>query len=283
MNIVMTGRGGSGSWEMRGAQLGAEIGAAVRPKLTEFSPYDVAVVVKRTPTEVIDGIRAAKIPWVYDIVDAYPQPGSCSWDRNRCIAWVRETLVHLQPNAVIWPTKRMRDDCDPFQRVVSCVLPHHCRTNAAANPIRDKVRRVGYEGSPRYLDGWEPAIRAECARRDIEFHINPAQLSDCDVVVAFRGGEWAGYSTRHWKSHVKLANCHGTGTPFVGQQESGYAENASGCEYWAESIKEFRIALDWLDERQARQSIADRFRAHAFTLAQAGAELRRFLDVVVDG
>ena len=281
MKVVMTGRGGSGSWEIRGAQLGAAIGADVYPKLTRFTGYDLAVVVKRTPPEVIAGIRAAGIPFVYDIVDAYPQPASCSWDRPRAIAWIRETLVHLKPDAIIWPTRRMRDDCDPFRRTVSEIIPHHCRANAKPNPIREKIARIGYEGSPRYLDGWEPVIRAECARRGFEFVINPNNLADCDVVVAFRGGEWAGYSTRHWKSHVKLANCHGTGTPFVGQQESGYMENATGCEYWAESIKDFRTALDWLEEHQARQHIAEEFRKHAYTIEHAAADLKGFLDVVI--
>jgi len=277
MKVAVTGRGGAGSWIMRGEQLGHAIGAHVEPKMRSFRGFDAVVVVKRTPPEVIDGIRAAGVPWFYDIVDAYPQPESASWDRERAILWVRETLVHLKPTGVIWPTKRMRDDCDPFHRIESAVIPHHCRPNATPNPIRDEIRRVGYEGRECYLNGWGDAIRRECEQRGLEFVANPKQLADVDCVVAFRGGEWASYATRHWKSHVKLANAHGTGTPFIGQQESGYLENACGREFWAESLTEFRAALDWMAERDVRLDIAERFRASAFRLEQAADELVRFL------
>jgi hypothetical protein len=210
-------------------------------------------------------------------VDPYPQPASATWDRERSICWMRETLVHLRPHGVIWPTERMRDDVDPFHRIKGVVIPHHCRPRARINPIRDRIERVGYEGSARYLACWEESLRKECRRREIEFVINPPELADVDVVVAFRGGEWSSYATRHWKSHVKLANAHGSGTPFVGQRECGYLENASGREYWAESLIEFRMALDWLADSDVRRDIADKFVAKAYRLEHAATALRGFL------
>lgn len=279
MKVAVTGRGGAGSWQMRGEQLGRAIGAHVEPKMRDFGGYDAVVVVKRTPPDLISAIRAARVPWFYDVVDAFPQPESSTWDRDRAILWVRETLVHLKPNGVIWPTQRMRDDVDPFHRIPnSVVIPHHCRPGAAENPIRNEIARVGYEGRSCYLACWEDTLRRECARRGLEFVVNPARLADVDVVVAFRGGEWASYATRHWKSHVKLANAHGTGTPFIGQRESGYLENACGREFWAESLTEISAALDWMAERDVRADISDRFRASAYRLEHASEELRRFLE-----
>lgn len=279
MKIAVTGKGGTaGSWVMRGRQLGEAIGAHVQSRMTNFAGFDAAVVVKRTPHETIEALRAARVPWFYDIVDAYPQPSSSTWDRERAILWVRETLVHLKPHGVIWPTQRMRDDCDPFRRVPGIVIPHHCRENALTNPIRERIERVGYEGHPRYLACWGDSLRRECGRRGVAFVINPDNLADVDVVVAFRGGEWASYATRHWKSHVKLANAHGTGTPFIGQRESGYLENACGREFWADSLTEFRAALDWMEDRETRVDISGRFAAAAYTLAFAANALRSFVE-----
>lgn len=278
MKVAVTGRGKAGSWQMRGQQLGAAIGAHVESQMRSFAGFDAVVVVKRTPADVIEGIRKAGVPWVYDFVDAYPQPTCSQWSRDQAIVWARETLAYLKPNAVIWPTERMRDDCDPFQRVRGAVIPHHCRAGAAINPVRPRVARIGYEGALPYLACWEAAIRKECASRGIEFVCNPQRLADLDIVVAFRGGEWSGYVQRHWKSHVKLANAHGSGTPFVGQRESGYLENASGCEYWAESMMEFRTAIDWLAEQPARQIVSDRFQASAYRIEDAAAALRGLLN-----
>lgn len=262
---------------MRGDQLGHAIGAHVEPQMREFDGFDAIVVVKRVPADLLARIRASKVPWVYDIVDAYPQPASSAWDRATAIGWVRETLVHLKPAGVIWPTQRMADDCDPFHRLRSIVIPHHCRPDAAPNPIRERVARVGYDGVVRYLAGWEAIIRQECERRGIEFVCNPASLAEVDAVVAFRGGEWAGYTTRHWKSHVKLANAHGTGTPFLGQRESGYLENACGREFWVDSVTELRGALDWMADQDVRRDISERFHAHAYRLEHAARALRAFL------
>jgi len=278
MKVAVTGRGGAGSWQMRGEQLGGAIGAHVQPKMRDFAGFDVVVVVKRTPADLIARLKASKVPWVYDPIDCYPQPACAEWDRDRAILWVRETLVHLKPHGVIWPTERMRDDCDPFHRIKSVVIPHHCRPRAAINPIRERIARVGYEGATRYLACWENALRRECENRNIEFVCNPAELADVDVVVAFRGGEWSNYATRHWKSHVKLADAHGTGTPFIGQRERGYIENACGREFWAESLTEFRLALDWMAERDVRAEISERFREKAYRLEDAAAALRGFLE-----
>jgi hypothetical protein len=276
MRTLFTGKGGaSGSWAVRGQQLGAAIGATVKPLAThaEIAAHDLTVVVKRTPQSIVDALKFRR--WVWDIVDAYPQPEASAWTRREAVAWVRDRIRTLQPSAVIWPTQRMREDCDIDIR--NMVLPHHYRPGIERNPIREKVRTVGYEGRADYLDQWALRLSDECERRGWSFVVNPKALADLDIVVAFRGGKWDGYVQRHWKSAVKLANAHGSGTPFVGQVESGYEEMATGAEYWAEDIQGVRTAFDWLESQSAREQVADRFVQGAYSLKQAASDLGAFL------
>lgn len=278
MKLLFTGRGTSGSYLIRADQLGNALGATVKPLAAheDFEACDLAVVVKRAPEPIRGGLESSGRPWVYDIVDAYPQPLSAGWQRSEAISWVRRHLMALNPTAVIWPNQRMRDDCDDGRPGI--VLPHHARPNQAPNPIREKVATVGYEGSPRYLQGWAMVLHKECERRGWKFAVNPARLADMDIVVAFRGGQWDGYASQHWKSGVKLANAHATGTPFVGRPDDGYTETASGAEYWATSPDEIRIAFDWLESHSTREMVADRFVESTYTLDDAAKDLRPFLE-----
>lgn len=273
MKVLVTGRGGAGSWVVRGEQLGDAIGATVRPLAQDATGFDLALVVKRTPEPTLEAIRRAGIPWVWDIVDAYPQPISYGWERSEAISWVRQKLEALKPSAVIWPTERMREDCGTG--LLGLVLPHHHRPRMPVNPIRPQIQVVGYEGSPAYLGRWGDDIRAECRKRGWRFEVNPRRLADLDVVLAFR--DRGGYVSRHWKSNVKLANAHGSGTPFVGQPERGYLETASGAEYWAEDRKGLKRAFDWLLDQGTRETISDRFLQKAFTVEHAAAQLQGFL------
>lgn len=274
MRILITGKGGrAGSWAMRGEQLGKAMGATVLPNATDAGGFDIAVVVKRTPPAVIAALRGRK--WVWDVVDAYPQPESYAWTRGRAVQWIRDRIGALKPAGVIWPTQRMSEDCDTG--LPGMVLPHHHRIGIAPNPIRAEVKRVGYEGSPGYLGRWEPILRKECERRGWEFVINPPRLADLDIVVAFRD---CGYVSRHWKSGVKLANAHASGTPFVGLPESGYLETACGAEYWADNADDIRMSFDWLTDQSAREHVSDRFRQGAYSVDHAAKDLTEWLSSI---
>lgn len=276
MNILVTGKGGnSGSWKVRGEQLGKAIGATVKPLAThaEIAAHDLTVVVKRTTQSVIDSLKWRR--WVWDLVDFYPQPEASAWSRKEAAQFVRDRLRHLQPTAVIWPTARMREDCDDGRP--GLVLPHHFRPGIERNPIREQVTTVGYEGRLDYIERWTERIADECAKRGWTFVANPRSLAELDIVVAFRGGKWDGYVQRRWKSNVKLANAHGSGTPFVGQVESGYEETASGAEYWAEDMHSVRTAFDWLESQTAREQVSDRFLQAAFPVERAAEQLKAFL------
>jgi hypothetical protein len=279
MKLLFTGRGGTaGSWEVRGRQLGHACGAKVKPLATgtDIRESDLTVVVKRVPDALLASLRGRR--WAYDIVDAYPQPESALWEQKDAIGWVTRQIERLNPTAVIWPNQRMRDDCDDGRPGI--VLKHHHRPNIKRNPIREHVRTIGYEGRAAYLDGWMPVIERECKKRGWAFVVNPTHLADLDIVLALRGGQWDGYAAKHWKSNVKLANAHGSGTPFVGQAECGYLETASGCEYWAAEPAGLGTCFDWLVSQSAREHISDRFVQKAYPVEQAAKDLRTFLDAL---
>ncbi len=281
MKILVTGKGGkAGSWQIRGKELGFAIGARVLPfaELDDCLQCDVAIVVKRTPATVLEAIRAAGKPWVFDCVDCYPQPACSDWSRNEAIQWMRAKLQELRPNGVIWPTQRMRSDCDTG--LPGMVLKHHHRPWIEQNPIRENVATVGYEGDARYLEEWRPILQKECASRGWAFVENPEKLADLDIVVAQRGRQWNGYALRHWKSGIKLANAHASGTPFVGPMECGYTETSTGGEYWADEAHMLRLAFEWLGSQSTREQVSERFLKAAYPVEKAAADLKEFLRAI---
>lgn len=278
MKILVTGRGSSGSWKVRGEQIGHALGAMVKPLagLSDMRAADVILVVKRVPDELLANLRRSGRPWVYDIVDAYPQPECSMWNREQAIAWVRNYVQRLRPAAVIWPNQRMRDDCNGD--IPGGTVYHHCRPGMRRNPIRERILTVGYEGSERYIHEWLPVIERECRARGARFVMNPPDLAALDVVLALRGGERDCYCTRQWKSNVKLANAHGSGTPFIGASECGYIETRCGAEYFVDRPHELGQALDWLEARQAREAIGERFFAARLPLERQAGEVRAILE-----
>ncbi len=281
MKILVTGKGGrAGSWQIRGKELGFAIGARVLPfaELSDCVQCDLAIVVKRTPATVLEAIRVAGKPWVLDVVDMYPQPMCTGWSRSEAIRWMQTTLRNLAPNAIIWPTERMRVDCDTG--LPGIVLKHHHRPWIERNPIREIVSTVGYEGDARYLEEWRPILQKECARRGWAFVENPEKLADLDIVVALRGRQWNGYVQQNWKSGVKLSNAQGSGTPFIGQMECGYLEQASGAEYWASDVHTLRLSFAWLESQSNRELVNERLLDAAYPIEQAATDLKEFLHAI---
>lgn len=241
--------------------------------LEECKAADAIIAVKRIPDGLLANIRASKKPWAWDVVDAYPQPQCSSWGRSESIAWLKKEAQRLSPDLIIFPNARMRDDFGS-----GAVIYHHHRPGIERNPIREKIETIGYEGSPRYIESWMPAIAEECKKRGVAFVVNPPRLADVDVVLALRGRGWNGYPQRHYKSNVKLANAHGSGTPFIGGMESGYLEVKSGIEYWAETATEFSSCLDLLEPQSVRQSISRRFLECAYPIDRAAADYRKLFN-----
>lgn len=270
MKILFTGRGTSGSWQIRGVQIGAAMGAEVEPMALRSSA-DVVVAVKRVPDEVAQAFRGRM---VWDVVDAFPQPHANRWSEAECKIWLAKEIRRLEPVGIIAATKAMAEDCAGFD-VPVLWLPHHHRPGIAVNPIRERIEVVGYEGGPQYIDGWRPAIEQECQRIGARLVVNPESLADVDVVLALRTD--AGYAPRLWKSNVKLSNAHGSGTPFIGCREAGYLETKTGFEEWADDAHELGAAFDRLETRKVRQVVQDVFLRAAFTVEEAAAKLRAWL------
>jgi hypothetical protein len=270
MHILMTGRGTSGSWQIRAQQIGKAIGARVVPQASDADCRwaDVIVVVKRIPPDLLQRIRRSGRPWVYDIVDAYPQPECGTWDRERSIEWLADTENNLSPHRVIYPNAQMREDANSDGWPV---FYHHYRPGIRRNQIRNRINRIGYEGSPTYIKGWMPAIEKQCQRFGAEFIVNPENLADVDVILALRDAQHFGYPQRMWKSNVKLANAQGSGTPVICNREAGYLETASGAEQWADDEAELTAAFDALEPTSTRLEAAKTLRAAAPSIDSVAA------------
>ncbi len=276
-HTAFLGNGKSGSWMVRGLQLGVAIGASVLPGNVAGVGFKRAVFVKRVDPRMLDRCRAARIPVVWDIVDAYPQPHGNLWDRPACLRWLKGQIEHVKPYAIVAATQAMAGDVAEVGfkgPIVS--LPHHARPGQAVNPIRRVVETVGYEGGVAYLGKWQPALEAECARRGWRFVLNPPSLADLDIVVALREAD--GYAPRHWKSNVKAANAQGSGTPIICNRESGYLETDNGGVTWADTTVELRAGLDALADATVRHHVADELRAAPFSLASVAANYREWLE-----
>lgn len=279
MKILVTGRGTSGSFRVRGEQLGAAIGASVIPKALDVGGYDAAVLVKRTENDLLQRLRRAGVPIVWDVVDAYPQPQGNTWTREECMAWLRAEVQRIQPVGIVAATRAMAADCEEFG-VPVLALPHHARPGLAKNPVRAVVETVGYEGAEHYLGRWRRILEAECLRRGWRFVVNPPALADLDIVVALRDVD--GYAPRHWKSGVKLSNAQGSGTPFIGCREAGYREQAVGtAEKWVDTEAELARALDALSPYRERVRASGWMLAAAPRLDGVAATYRRWIEETV--
>lgn len=269
MQILTTGKGSSGSWQIRGVQLGGKVGT-VKPRATidDCLKSDVIVWVKRICPEFISVKQSGK-PWIWDLVDFYPQPQCSKWSKQQAVDWVNLQIEHYKPDGIIWPNSQMMNDCG----LAGEVIYHHGR-QAPLNPVRERVRVVGYEGSEKYLGRWRVAIEAECKRRGWTFKTG-VPLHETDICVAFRDGEFNGYAQSHWKSNVKLANCHITGTPFIGLPEPGYRETMSGDECFAYSVSDLPVLFDILEPKKTRQEISQSFRQSSISLHSVANQLMR--------
>lgn len=234
---------------MRGVQLGHAIGAQVQANVTRagLAGADLVVLVKRPSEPLLAALRAWGGPLVWDVVDAWPQPAGNAWSRLRATEWLVHSLAHIRPRAVVAATDTMRRDCP----VDALWLPHHYQPGLEVNPVREVVRRVGYQGGAHYLGQWGRVLLRECARRGWEFVLQPASLADVDVGVALRDG--GGYPCAAWKSNVKLANLQGSGTPAIVCREQGYLETLSGAELVVDNAGELVEALDRLTSQAERR------------------------------
>lgn len=281
MKILITGRGGSGSWQIRGEQIGNALGALVQTNADTqaINWADVIVVVKRIPGDLLARIRASSKPWVYDIVDAYPQPEAGAWSQQQAKHWVQTTIAGIEPTAVIWPTAAMQA-CAPYIR--GAVINHHHRPGIKRNPIREQIKTVGYEGAAQYLGEWKPALEKACKTVGAEFVVNPPHLADLDVVVAVRGRAHHGWVQENFKSNVKLANAQGNGTPIICQMDKGYTEQGfmDAPVAWIREPEQIGTWLKALAPYEMRRDMSQRLLQRAYSVEDAAKDYLKLLESV---
>jgi hypothetical protein len=218
-------------------------------------------MVKRYRPPALELLRAAKIPIIWDVVDAWPQPRGNVWDREQAMQWLIEEVRALRPAGFVAATQRMREDLATFG-LPTLYLPHHARTDLQPVPLRPTVQRIGYEGGHQYLGRWHDHAMRWCVRHGVELVIenemSKTQYESLDIVLALRHD--SGYPVRQWKSNVKLANAQAAGIPCVLSPEYGYIETATGGERFVNGVDEPDLlyqALDNLLPHQARVEARD--------------------------
>lgn len=277
MKILITGKGGkSGSWQIRAEQLGAAMGATVKPMAStaDIASNDIVVVVKRTPAALIDAIRRSGKPWVYDVVDGWPQPKTGGMDKPQAIGWLRSTLAGLSPAGVIFGTERMRSDAAFTGR--SIVLPHHSwsRYLNRTPQVRDQIQVVGYEGAEHYLGSWRAILERECQARGWQLQIN-GDMTKADIGIALRDG--GGYPAQHWKPGTKLSNLHALGIPAICSHEQGYMSVSCGRELFVSSADDVSKAFDLLQNTSTRKAIALAMRQAALPVEAVASAYKEWL------
>ena len=272
MRVLVTGDGDSGSWKVRGEQLGGAIGATVIPDASheDMQRHDLVVVVKRVHNPY--NLQRCDRPIVWDAVDWFPQP--CAWERGELIGRTHDYAGRMGADAIIAATRHMADDLG-----IPYFLPHHGWDRGRAE-IRPEIKRIGYEGMAKYVDGWRLALVRGCNERGWNFFINPKDYLSMDVIIAARSGQWDTYANRHWKSGVKLANAQIAGLPFIGNRESGCEDIANGSVLWAETPEEFFTHADDLRVQGLRSWIGGEMHSAAPRLPDVAKQYRDMLETI---
>ncbi len=285
LKVLITGAGSSGSWAIRGEQLGQTIGATVQPLARSARGFDVVVIVKRLHDRAI--LRSARwhgVPVIWDVVDAWPQGRGTDkvWTSEGSISWLRRSIRRIRPDGVIAPTQKMELDLQSVlgKDALVTTLAHHAWPDKPINPIRQEVRSIGYQGSEKHLGLWSGVLVEQARKRGWEFVINPPSLADVDIAVALRRD--TGYAPKNWKSNVKLANAQASGTPIILTRESGYLETASGSEFWADTPDELNAGLDWFSEHAHRLEASRRMLGTEPRLEDIGNDYRQWLRSVCE-
>lgn len=219
MNILIAGSG-KGSWDIRGVQLGAALGALVSsaPTPANFAWADVVVLVKRAVIHFGRQAMQAGKPIVWDALDFWSQPDQNQLQEPEAIALFEQFAARVRPVRTLGATLSMAIATG------GDYLPHHAWPNLQPAPLRDRVEVVGYQGNRRYLGAWQARLEAACQARGWRFVVNPVRLTDADILVALRDGPWDGWICREWKSGVKVVNAMAAGRPIVTQHGAAWRE-----------------------------------------------------------
>lgn len=254
MNLLICGSG-KGSWEMRGIQLGAALGARVTsyPTPDDAAWADVVVLVKKRAVELAPLIHRAKKPIVWDALDFWSQPAHNTYKADAAKFALQSQIAVIKPALVIGATQAMTAAARAF--CPAEYLPHHSWAGLVPTPPREQVEVVAYEGNALYLGRWHGWLTEACAKRGWRFVVNPPNLADADIIVAFRDGPWDGWICREWKSGVKVVNAIAAGRPFI-SHDSAAVRELQPVGSVIESVDQLESKLDFWGLRSSRETAA---------------------------
>lgn len=278
MRILVVGVG-RGSWEVRGRQLGAAIGARVTssPTVADWKWADLCVIVKRGFESFAKTAARFGVPIVWDAVDFWQQPEENQTSVEDAPALARRCMGGITPALIIGATQAMA------KALGGVYLPHHSRPGLVPTPPRETVKTVAYEGTKKYLGRWHGWLTEACEQRGWSFVVNPPNLAEADIIVAFRDGRWDGPICREWKSGVKVVNAMAAGRPIVGQSTAAISELRPACEIVESPHVQLNAAFDALAPRAARERVfTDPLAgvAKEYTLSAVAARYREILSAV---
>lgn len=276
MNILIVGAG-KGSFTMRAVQLGAALGARVTgsPTDADWAWASVAILIKRAGAQYAERAHRAKVPIVWDALDFWSQPAHNSVTPEGARILLQQKIAEIRPALTIGATDAMAEAAG------GVCLPHHGHIDLRPAPVRSAVQSVGYDGNALYLDRWTPILQKACADRGWSFVVNPESLTQVDIVVALRGGQWDGWICRQWKSGVKVGNAILAGRPLISQASAAVSElRPAGTVI--ETPADLSAALDYWTPLERRESVyhASRERVDEFTVSTAAERYRAILDRV---
>lgn len=256
MNILMVGNGKAGSWQIRGVQLGAAIGARVTtsPVDADWRWADLVVLIKRWGSQFASTAHHYGLPIVWDALDFWGQPAQNGLTEPAARALLAQQIALIRPALVIGATEAMA------KAAGGVYLPHHSWERLTPTPPREHVQTVAYQGGEVFLGQWAPALRKACERRGWTFVVNPSDLREADILVALRDGQWDGWMCREWKSGVKLANAVAAGRPIITHKSAAYREvQPIGCAI--SQIDELDDAFDEWTSPVARRVAANLYQS----------------------
>lgn len=264
---------GAGSWDIRGRQLGAALGArvCVEPSRSDFRWAEVVVLVKRAIHTFGAQAKDAGKPVVWDVLDVWAQPSQNGLSEREALALVRR---------LGWPGLRLIGATQAMADAIGgAYLPHHAWAGLTPAPARPEVRAVAYQGAAHYLGRWAAWIADACGARGWQFLINPKDLREADLLVAFRDGQWDGWVCREWKSGVKVVNAIAAGRPLICQDAAAVRELAPFGAV-VETQEALGTALDDWAAPDRRAFVADvcRDRSLSFRIESIAAQYRGVLE-----
>jgi hypothetical protein len=275
MKILIVGGGPSDTWVIRGQQLGAALGARVTasPTAADWTWADRVILVKRAGRIWGGTAHGTGVPILWDPIDFWQQPGENGYSAAEARAHLAQAIAAVGPVLTIGATAAMAAACG------GAYLPHHSWAGLAPTPARETVSLVAYQGSPRYLGRWAPALAAACQARGWRFVLNPPDVRAADLLVAFRDAPWDGWMCREWKSGVKLVNAVAAGRPIL-TQPSAAAREFQPAGTILETQAELEAALDHWTDVGRRQAVVEQslVRAPAFTVDAIAAQYARILE-----